>query len=384
MKEEVQPRASTEGEKLPVSRVSCSSSHETSKHERPKEEEAFVASDSFCNTMCAMMSKPDIEKIGQLQLETLTRFQEMNTKFNNFNRYSFERYEQLNIHFQSHTRMIVDMKKDLDIIFRRIRNLKTKLARQYDNAFAVTSANIQKLEKKIEADHEDYKEEKPQTVQPKSPSSDHPQNTTSDDATSRDENPVYQQQTPSSSGAESASGPQTNDIRKEKQTVKKPLDLKEVQRPVLRPQLSSSDDNYCAEETDDTRKEKQMVDHDKSLFQEVQSPVLKQVNSSDDNNSAEENTDQDTQGVQNDTNPGKRDTLNLENSGSKVNYTTALRPEISSSDESLEDDTDDEREEESDTNAERWASTSPSSEEEATNTEMANNKDLHDGGGTES
>lgn len=74
MEEEEQPRALFEGGKSQVPGVSISSSHGTSKYEsNPKdeeEEEVFAASDSFCSTMCAMISKSDIENMGQIQRET--------------------------------------------------------------------------------------------------------------------------------------------------------------------------------------------------------------------------------------------------------------------------------------------------------------------------
>lgn len=72
MEEEEQPRALFEGGKSQVPGVSIS--HGTSKYESsPKEEEeeeVFAASDSFCSTMCAMISKSDIENMGQIQRET--------------------------------------------------------------------------------------------------------------------------------------------------------------------------------------------------------------------------------------------------------------------------------------------------------------------------
>ena len=41
--------------------------------------------------------------------------------------------------FENHTKMLVTMKADLDSIFRRIRTLQVKLAKQYPQAFAEVS-----------------------------------------------------------------------------------------------------------------------------------------------------------------------------------------------------------------------------------------------------
>ncbi|KAM8795073.1 kxDL motif-containing protein 1 [Eudromia elegans] len=54
----------------------------------------------------------------------------------NFNNLSSVRVQQMSERFLHHTRTLVEMKKDLDSIFRRIRALKAKLAKQYPEAFS--------------------------------------------------------------------------------------------------------------------------------------------------------------------------------------------------------------------------------------------------------
>ena len=46
------------------------------------------------------------------------------------------RLERANNDFKKHTAMVVDMKKDLDSIFKRIRGIKAKLARQMPESYA--------------------------------------------------------------------------------------------------------------------------------------------------------------------------------------------------------------------------------------------------------
>lgn len=43
--------------------------------------------------------------------------------------------------FKKHTQMLVDMKKDLDYIFKKIRAIKTKLSSQHPNEFAEAVRN---------------------------------------------------------------------------------------------------------------------------------------------------------------------------------------------------------------------------------------------------
>ncbi|XP_077698377.1 kxDL motif-containing protein 1 [Eretmochelys imbricata] len=66
----------------------------------------------------------------------LDRFEKTNEMLLNFNNLSNVRMQQMNERFLHHTRTLVEMKKDLDSIFRRIRTLKGKLAKQYPEAFS--------------------------------------------------------------------------------------------------------------------------------------------------------------------------------------------------------------------------------------------------------
>ncbi|NWX17916.1 KXDL1 protein, partial [Aegotheles bennettii] len=66
----------------------------------------------------------------------LDRFEKTNEMLLNFNNLSSLRMQQMSERFLHHTRTLVEMKKDLDSIFRRIRTLKGKLAKQYPEAFS--------------------------------------------------------------------------------------------------------------------------------------------------------------------------------------------------------------------------------------------------------
>ena len=53
--------------------------------------------------------------------DRLRKFEKTNAKFGRFNDLSSTRYLHLNQQLKSHTKMLLDMKKDLDSVFRRIR-----------------------------------------------------------------------------------------------------------------------------------------------------------------------------------------------------------------------------------------------------------------------
>lgn len=71
-----------------------------------------------------------------LSATRLDRFEKTNEMLLNFNNLSSARLQQMTERFLHHTRTLVEMKRDLDSIFRRIRTLKGKLARQHPEAFS--------------------------------------------------------------------------------------------------------------------------------------------------------------------------------------------------------------------------------------------------------
>lgn len=95
-----------------------------------------TASGVFCNRMLSMVNSEDVNAIIQAQRHMLDRFEKTNEMLINFNGLSNVRLQQMNERFLQHTRTLVEMKKDLDSVFRRIRMLKGKIAKQYPEAFS--------------------------------------------------------------------------------------------------------------------------------------------------------------------------------------------------------------------------------------------------------
>ncbi|XP_039617803.1 kxDL motif-containing protein 1 [Polypterus senegalus] len=93
------------------------------------------ASGMFCGRMLSMVNSEDVNAIIQAQRHMLDRFEKTNEMLLNFNNLSSVRLQQMTDRFQNHTRTLVEMKKDLDSIFRRIRTLKGKIAKQYPDTF---------------------------------------------------------------------------------------------------------------------------------------------------------------------------------------------------------------------------------------------------------
>lgn len=73
---------------------------------------------------------------GQFHCCRLQRFEKTNEMLTNCNALSVNRLKSAGTEFKKHTQLLLEMKKDLDSIFKRIRVMTTKLASQYPEAFS--------------------------------------------------------------------------------------------------------------------------------------------------------------------------------------------------------------------------------------------------------
>ncbi|RLV85359.1 hypothetical protein DV515_00016044 [Chloebia gouldiae] len=80
-----------------------------------------TASQVFCGRVLGMVNAEDVNAIILAQKNMLDRFEKTNEMLLNFNNLSSVRMQQMSERFLHHTRTLVEMKKDLDSIFRRIR-----------------------------------------------------------------------------------------------------------------------------------------------------------------------------------------------------------------------------------------------------------------------
>merc|ERR1719483_801646 len=77
------------------------------------------------------------------QKKMLQRFEKTNEMLTNVNALSATRLERANNDFKKHTNNVVEMKKDLDSIFKRIRAIKMKLAKQMPTSYnAATQGQV--------------------------------------------------------------------------------------------------------------------------------------------------------------------------------------------------------------------------------------------------
>lgn len=89
-----------------------------------------------------------------LLIHRLQRFEKTNEMLVNCNALSQSRLKQANEDFRKHCKVLGDMKKDLDYIFRKIRNIKQRLGQQYPIAFAEAQPQRSSLAEEAEDETE--------------------------------------------------------------------------------------------------------------------------------------------------------------------------------------------------------------------------------------
>ncbi|XP_050700673.1 kxDL motif-containing protein CG10681-like [Eriocheir sinensis] len=106
----------------------------------------YTAPEVFVQGLAGQIHQQDVEAIIRAQKQMLQRFEKTNEMLSNCNSLSATRFALAQKEFKKHTALLVDMKKDLDNIFKRIRTIKTKLSNQYPAAFAVAQEEAYKEE----------------------------------------------------------------------------------------------------------------------------------------------------------------------------------------------------------------------------------------------
>ncbi|XP_053688191.1 kxDL motif-containing protein CG10681 [Sabethes cyaneus] len=100
----------------------------------------YTASEVFVQGLAGLVNQTDVEIVIRAQKQMLQRFEKTNEMLLNCNALSQSRLKIAAEDFKKHTKLLNDMKKDLDYIFKKIRNIKSKLGAQYPQAFAEADA----------------------------------------------------------------------------------------------------------------------------------------------------------------------------------------------------------------------------------------------------
>ncbi|XP_033750258.1 kxDL motif-containing protein 1-like isoform X1 [Pecten maximus] len=128
------------------------------------DEESCPSSVAFTEALMGQIKGADVGAMVELQRDMLSRYEKTNEMLINFNMLSSSRFDATSQAFRAHTLLLYDMKKDLDVVFRRIRTLKQRLSKLYPDAFSACSDVYNVLEDEEEEfkgqNNEETKEEK--------------------------------------------------------------------------------------------------------------------------------------------------------------------------------------------------------------------------------
>ena len=95
----------------------------------------YTASEVVVQGVAGMVSQDDVARMVRAQKEMLQRFEKTNEMLSNVNSLSAVRLERANKDFRKHTQNMLEMKRDLETIFRRLKTIKQKMNRQMPEAY---------------------------------------------------------------------------------------------------------------------------------------------------------------------------------------------------------------------------------------------------------
>ncbi|CAL1678179.1 unnamed protein product [Lasius platythorax] len=95
----------------------------------------YTAPEVFIQGLAGIVDQQDVESMIRAQKQMLQRFEKTNEMLTNCNQLSVHRLKTAGTEFKKHIALLIEMKRDLDYIFKRIRLVKNKLSQQYPQAF---------------------------------------------------------------------------------------------------------------------------------------------------------------------------------------------------------------------------------------------------------
>ncbi|XP_045513583.1 kxDL motif-containing protein CG10681 [Pieris brassicae] len=114
----------------------------------------YSAPEVFVQGLAGMVDQSDVEVIIRAQKTMLQRFEKTTEMLTNCNQLSASRLRAASVEFKKHTQLLLDMKRDLNYIFKKIRAIKTKLSTQYPEAYKVAVASAAGYIKPLDEEEE--------------------------------------------------------------------------------------------------------------------------------------------------------------------------------------------------------------------------------------
>ncbi|XP_026728565.1 kxDL motif-containing protein CG10681 [Trichoplusia ni] len=122
----------------------------------------YSAPEVFVQGLAGMVNQNDVETVIRAQKNMLQRFEKTTEMLTNCNQLSASRLRAASTEFKKHTQLLLEMRKDLEFIFKKIRAIKTKLSTQYPEAYKTAVAAS--IANRRPVDDDDDEEFKPSSV----------------------------------------------------------------------------------------------------------------------------------------------------------------------------------------------------------------------------
>ncbi|XP_049880211.1 kxDL motif-containing protein CG10681 [Pectinophora gossypiella] len=117
----------------------------------------YSAPEVFVQGLAGMVDQSDVETIIRAQKNMLQRFEKTTEMLTNCNQLSASRLRAASAEFKKHTQLLMDMRKDLEFIFKKIRAIKTKLSSQYPESYKMAVAASVANRKPVDEEEDEFK-----------------------------------------------------------------------------------------------------------------------------------------------------------------------------------------------------------------------------------
>lgn len=106
----------------------------------------YTAPEVFIQGLAGIIDQQDVKSMIVAQKQMLQRFEKTNEMLTNCNALSASRLKLVGPEFKKHSQTFLEMKKDLDYIFKKIRVIKMKISAQYPEVYAEAYSQNNPLE----------------------------------------------------------------------------------------------------------------------------------------------------------------------------------------------------------------------------------------------
>merc|ERR1712141_783603 len=95
----------------------------------------YTADEVFVQGLAGIVNQQDVESMIRAQKKMLQRFEKTNEMLSNCNSLSASRLERASKDFTRHVLHLKEVKKDLEVVFRILKNIKTKVSNAHPETY---------------------------------------------------------------------------------------------------------------------------------------------------------------------------------------------------------------------------------------------------------